>query len=290
LTKSTVTIHELIAWNLDEYSYRNSGTDLTREELSDKIEHAKRTLVERAEHGPCSAILHVETARIQHLLDDHAQRTELQQEYAGLDWALGVVDLRCLLAFQRRLVFDLESLPLQIPPQKDWPALLSFSLGSARNTTYKMTALKRDGQLFELTLQSSNPDLQLRLLPDSELYESLPFSLFGGSPFFEVAELRGRWFLRDGYHRAYRLLQAGVNHLPAVVIHARTIDEVGATQPWFFNEEQLFSAHPPRVADFLEESLVLHYKRPQLMKTICIRIEESLQAFNGAEEAQGDEQ
>jgi hypothetical protein len=290
LNASTVTIHELMAWELDEYPYRDSGTDLTREQLSDKGDRAKQTVTERAEHELSSAFLHAETARIQHLLDDRAQRTELRREYDGLDWTIGVVDLRRLLAFQRRLVFDIEFQLLDIPQQDDWPALLSFSFGQARSTKYKMTVHEIDRQLCGLTLQSRNPDLQLRPIPDSELHESLPFSLFGGSPFFEVAEFRERWFLRDGYHRAYRLLQAGVNHLPAVVIHARTIDEVGATQPWFFNEEQLFSAHPPRVADFLEESLVLHYKRPQLMKTISIRIEESLQAFNGAEEVQGDEQ
>jgi hypothetical protein len=290
LNPSTVTIHELMAWELDEYPYRNSGTDLSTEQLSDKSERAKRILLERANYEPCSAILHAETALIQHLLNGHAQRTELRREYDGLDWTIGVVDLRCLLAFQRRLVFDLEFRLLDIPQQDDWSALLSFSFGQARSTKYKMKVHEIDRQFSGLTLQSRNPDLQLRPIPDSELRGSLPFSLFGGSPFFEVAELRGRWFLRDGYHRAYRLLQAGVSHLPAVVIHARTIDEVGATQPWFFNEEQLFSAHPPRVADFLEDSLVLHYKRPQLIKTISIRIEESLQAFSGAEEIQGDEQ
>jgi hypothetical protein len=289
LSVPTVTVHELMAWGQDEYPYRDSGTHLTEAELSGKSECAKRTLIERGEYEPCSALLNLETAHIQHLLDDHAQRKELRQEYEGLDWTLGVVDLRCLLAFQRRLIFDMESQLLQIPQQSDWPALVSFSLGSARSTTYKMTVHEIDGRFSGLTLQSRNPDLQLRPLSNSQLLESLPFSLYGGSPFFEVAEFRGRWFLRDGYHRAYRLLQAGVHHLPAVIIRARTIDEVGATQPWFFNKEQLFSDHPPRITDFLEESMVLQYKRPRLMKTISIRIEESLEAFREVE-IQGDEQ
>jgi hypothetical protein len=287
LSAPAVTIHELMAWDLDEYPYRDSAEALTTDE---KFNRAKRTLLDRAGYTPCSALLNPETPRIRHLLDVHAQRTDLRREYDKLDWTLGVVDLRCLLAFQRRLVFDLESQLLQVPQQEDWPALLSFTLGSTRSIAYKMTVQEIDGQFSRFTLRSHNPDLQLRPLRDSELEEFSPFSLYGGSPFFEVAELRGRWFLRDGYHRAYHLLQAGIHHLPAVVIHARTIDEVGATQPWFFNEEQLFSTHPPRVADFLEDALVLRYKRPRLMKTISIRIEESLEPFCETEEIKGGEQ
>jgi hypothetical protein len=283
LRTSTVTIHELIAWKLDEYSYRDSGTGLNKDELSDKCERAKQDLIERVDYEQCSALLPEETACIQHLLDVHTQRTELQQEYKGLDWTLGIVDLRHLLAFQRRLVFDHELRLLQIPQQQDWLALMAFSFGSIRDATYKMTVHEMDGQFSGLTLQSCNPDLQLRPLTKSGFDGSSPFSLFGGSPFFEVAEFHGRWFLRDGYHRAYRLLQAGVNHLPAVVIRARTIDEVGATQPWFFNEGELFSSHPPRVLNFLEDRLVLHYKRPRLVKTISVRVEESLEIFSGAE-------
>jgi hypothetical protein len=290
LSASTVTIHELIAWELDEYSYRDSTPSLTKDEIAEKNGLAKQALFERADYKPCSALLGMETAGIQHLLDTHAERAELRREYDGLDWTLGVVDLRCLLAFQRRLVFDPE-LPLpQIPRQNDWPALLSFALGPARRVAYEVKVQDTEGQFFLLTLQSRNPDLQLRLVPDSELQELLSFSLYGGSPFFEVAEFHGRWFLRDGYHRTYHLLQAGVHHLPAVVVRARTIDEVGATHPWFFNEEQLLSTHPPRVADFLESSLVIRYERPRLMKKISIRIDESLEAVCEADTVKGDEQ
>jgi hypothetical protein len=91
-----------------------------------------------------------------------------------------------------------------------------------------------------------------------------------------VAQYRDRWFLRDGYHRAYDLLRANIFRVPAVIVYARTLDELGATQPWFFNEETLFSATPPRVLDFLDDALVLEYSRPLLVKTVSVTIEESL--------------
>jgi hypothetical protein len=136
-------------------------------------------------------------------------------------------------------------------------------------------------------LHSVNPDLQLRVNRQNRRTGGLPLELYGGSPFFEVGEFRGRWFLRDGYHRAYGLLQAGVHRIPAVVIYARTIEELGATEPWFFGESQLFSERPPQVTDFLEDDLVLRYERVALRKVIRIRIEESLQPFDERDEIQG---
>jgi hypothetical protein len=91
-----------------------------------------------------------------------------------------------------------------------------------------------------------------------------------------VAKYRDRWFLRDGYHRAYDLLRANIFRIPAVIVYARTLEELGATQPWFFNEETLFSTTPPLVVDFLDDALVLEYSRPLLIKTVSVTVEESL--------------
>lgn len=143
---------------------------------------------------------------------------------------------------------------------------------------------------LDISLYSNNPDLQVRLNQKAGADDASLLSLYGGTPFFEVAELCGRWFLRDGYHRAYRLLNAGVHYIPAVVIRAKTLEELGATNTWFFGEDQLFSDRPPRVVDFLDKSMVLHYQRVALRKVIRIRIEESLQPFGEIEEKQGEGQ
>ncbi len=95
--------------------------------------------------------------------------------------------------------------------------------------------------------------------------------------FFEVADFGGRWFLRDGYHRAYRLLRAGIVHFPSIIIRARTLAELGPVQPWFFSEETLFNPTPPRVIDFLDDDLTIEYTRPRLLKTLRVTIEESIE-------------
>jgi hypothetical protein len=289
LSPSMVTIRELIAWELDEYPHRSSRADLNEGQLDEAIKRAKQKLAERVCYEPRKVLLDEETAHVQHLFPTHIQRADLRDEYEGLEWTLGAIDLRYVLAFQRRLVFDPELSLLQVPKQEDWPALLSFLFGPARNTEYRITVHARDVKGSEFSIQSNNPDLQLRPRLGTHDRDFGPFSLYGGCPFFEVAEFRGRWFLRDGYHRAFHLLRAGVYHLPAIVIRARTIDEVGATQPWFFKEEQLFSSQPPHMMDFLDEDLVFCYQRQQLKKTIRISIEESLHAIDDIDEVQGDE-
>jgi hypothetical protein len=272
-----VSVRELIAWDLDEYSYRDSALRAEAKQLADKIVEAKQSVAEREEYKPCRAFLDAETEDIREMLSVQTQRPEFRNEYAGLDWELGVVDLRALIAFQRRLILDVDAPACDELLPNDWPRLVSLAFELQRSTGYSITLNERKEGYLSIDLHSSNPDFELRLLPNKEHSNGLPFSLFGGSPFLEVAVLGGRWFLRDGYHRAYNLLRMGVYFVPTVIIHARSINELGAIQPWFFNEEQLFSAKPPLVTDFLQQNLVLDYLRPRFIKTIRICIEESLQ-------------
>jgi hypothetical protein len=188
----------------------------------------------------------------------------------GLDWSIGIVDLRLLIAFQRRLIFDDHFSHAESLAGDDWPALVALAFGPPIPITYHKLASNDS----ELVLQSENPNLQIRA---SDKHDHEPFRLHGGSPFFEVAEYSGRWFLRDGYHRAFRLMRAGVMHCPAIIVRARTLAELGASQPWFFSEGTLFSSHPPRVTDFLDHELTIEYSRPRLSKTLRITIQESIE-------------
>ena len=284
MTAAKVIVRELIAWDLDDYPYRDAAAGFGPAELRERTERASAKLAERDLYAGTTALLERETKDIQDLLTVAAQREDLREEYENLDWTLAVIDLRRLLAFQRRLVFSSGSKVFVTPERHDWPQLISMAIGSQRSTEHVVIHDLSEDDRLEIRLHSSNPDLRLRFHPKTSRGECLPLSLYGGSPFFEVAEFRGRWFLRDGYHRAYHLLQAGVDRVPAVVIYARSIEEVGATAPWFFNEEQLFSDRPPQVTDFLDDHLILRYERTALRKVIRIHIEESLEPFDASEE------
>jgi hypothetical protein len=85
-------------------------------------------------------------------------------------------------------------------------------------------------------------------------------------------EFRVRTF--EKFHSgAFRCLQLRVFHLPAVIVRARTVEELGAVRPWFLREEWLFSAALPRLIDFLDDAFVIEYHRSPLIKTLRLKIE-----------------
>jgi hypothetical protein len=258
-----VHIRELAGWGFDTYEYRPEAVARA------KATQATSILAGSSPYEPSNVVLGAETETMRKMFALHAERVDLLIETAGLSWSLGVVDLRPLVAFQRRLAFNTSIAPPAVPAAHDWAALIALSFGPPKPIEHKAV---HDPSTDTVTLRSENPNLHLRVTNDP----AYPLSVHAGSPFFEVARFRNRWFLRDGYHRAYALLKANVFAVPAVIVEARTIEELGADQPWFFPEEVLFSNAPPRVIDFLNEDLVIDYDRPPLIKTVRIKMEEIL--------------
>lgn len=159
----------------------------------------------------------------------------------GLSWSLGVVDLRDLIAFQRRLAFSPAFAKPSIPQAGDWPSLFALSFGPPKPVEYEMTCNREAGTSTQtFVLQSANPDLHLRVTGDT----ASPFSVHTGCPFFEVASIRDRWFLRDGYHRAYALLEAGVFEVSGVIVQAGTLEELVPMTLGFSQANPLFAGTP----------------------------------------------
>ncbi len=84
---------------------------------------------------------------------------------------------------------------------------------------------------------------------------------FGGpmwgqnSPLVQVAHHGGRYFLKNGYHRAYGLAKAGATHMPCLVVDAPSYEAVGIRPPGgTFQAPLLESANPPSIAHFVRGS------------------------------------
>jgi hypothetical protein len=263
MSHNLVSIRELTGWGFDGYDYRPDTLELA------KGLRASNIIAQRSPFEQSNIVQVSKTEQLSEMFVPFAERLDLLAEMSGLSWSLGVVDLRPLIAFQRRLAFTARMAQPAIPVANDWLALLKLSFGSPKRLEYEAI---HDRSTETFILRSDNPNLHLRITNDP----AHPLSVHGGGPFFEVARFRNRWFLRDGYHRAYALLQAQVFEVPAVIVEAATIEDLGANQPWFFPEEVLFSNTPPRVVDFLDEALILEYDRPPLIKTLRIKMDETL--------------
>lgn len=270
--KSDNLIIELAAWGLDDNPDRLAAERTTRAQK--RAEARLRSLPDWNSHSPRVEAI---SADIQNALTEHAERNDLREEFDGLAWTLGVVDLRRLVSFQRRLVFHEEI--IDDAELHNWATRIQLALPHRRTSAYQRT-----WHLSGLTLRSENPDFTVRWRTTSEWDEVFALIVRHGSPFMEVGGYRGRWFLRDGYHRAYSLLRAGIFEIPAVIVETATLEELGAGQPWFFPEEVLFGRRPPLVTDFLADELVLRWHRPARRKVIHISITEDFERWNSEQE------
>jgi hypothetical protein len=73
------------------------------------------------------------------------------------------------------------------------------------------------------------------------------------SSLIQVALLNGRYYLRNGYHRAYCLRQKGATHMPCLVLEANNFSEVDQRPgPYNFRQRKLESQNPPTLGHFTQ--------------------------------------
>jgi hypothetical protein len=212
LSPEHLQIRELAAWDFDHPVDRGS---LDLEQLHRAACHTQNKHEQREPYRALSAI-HAEVPNeIAKLLANRNQVVADSGEFDGLAWNLAIVDLRKLIAFQRRIGFASEA-RLRIVDWQSW------------------------GELLDL---------------------ALPTHAATSSPYIEVASYEGRWFLRDGYHRSFLLLKRGINLVPAVVVYAETLGQLGAVGRQFFAEGTIMSGRPPMVTDFHDDDIAVRYIR-----------------------------
>jgi hypothetical protein len=212
MSSQHLEVRELAAWGFDHPVDRGL---LGEEQLRNAVRHAHCRLAARKSYAADSPISVEEPRELATLLASRHDAVALSGEFDGLVWDLSMVDLRRLIAFQRRIGF----------PHHD------------SRPTHRGDSPR---QLLDL---------------------ALPLHAPSKSPYMEVAYYRGRWFLRDGYHRSFRLLNQSVYLVPCIVVYAESLAEMGAVGTRFFSLDALFSEHPPMVTDFLDEEITVRYCR-----------------------------
>ena len=70
-----------------------------------------------------------------------------------------------------------------------------------------------------------------------------------------VAGLHGRYFLRDGYHRAYGLLASGIRYVPALVANYSAIEAVGLPPQGMLPQDAYLGDRPALLTDYLNDEV-----------------------------------
>lgn len=88
--------------------------------------------------------------------------------------------------------------------------------------------------------------------------------------YLQVAGLGGRYFLRDGYHRAYGLLAAGISKVPALVKEFATFEEVGLPQG-LLPQSAYLGERPPMLTDYLSDDVSVDTLLPITQKMVVVQ-------------------
>lgn len=212
-------------------------------------------------------------------LDAIAQRRDIQALLVGLEWSIGWIDLsKGVLSYQRIVRVDGAIDRVRVVAGDDLKAIVELCLPGPDQGQFQGAF---DQSQLAFTASSLNPNLRVAGFQIASVASSpggQPEQLFGfklthGSSLVQIAEYKGRWLVRDGYHRIFGLMSQGVTNVPCVIIRARTFEETGAGRPGFFGFELLFGTRPPLISDYLSDASA-DIEVPAVMRVIRLKAEE----------------
>jgi hypothetical protein len=216
------------------------------------------------------------------ILSEIETRMDVKSAFAGMNWKPAFVDLRRVLSFQKLVQVPEDDSPPP-PAADDLRGLYELCLPTNQPQPPVGAFTDPDGKGF--TVSSLNPNLRIgganvsaALLPRGPglppmKAQALTIFVFMGASYLQVVRYRDRCFIRDGYHRATKLLRANVNVVPCVLIEAKSFEEVGALAN-AFSYETLFGPRPPRLVDFWNDEVAGDVPQLAIRKVVRVRGDE----------------
>jgi len=170
-------------------------------------------------------------------------------------WEIALVsDLRRVIAAQPLVVCDRAPGEPADPPAGDPVAIARVTLPLAPPPADISYELNEPDQTWEI--RSPNPNLRINGTFGGELgpgVSGFGFTFSVMTSYLSIAERDGRHVLRDGYHRAYRLLAAGIHQVPAFV--RRYGEREAIFRSSMLGEGTYLSDRAPTLADYHDDAV-----------------------------------
>jgi hypothetical protein len=98
---------------------------------------------------------------------------------------------------------------------------------------------------------------------------SLGYIVSAPNSVLQVGHFEGRFFCRDGHHRAYQLLRRGISQVPALI---RDFESFGDLAPAasLLPEAVLRGEKPPTLTDFLDDEVSADVQLPATRKAVVV--------------------
>ena len=228
------------------------GENLTQ--IEERIERYNAARNSRPRYIPANPIVSEDDP----ILDRIRTRPDIINSFAPtrLPWRAVMIDLKQILSFQPIVrVDDLDERVVAASKDIDSLYQLCFPPNAQMEASFETN---EQGH----TIITSSPNLtyvpaQLPVQVGTQLVPTPAFVPQLNFGFLNIAHYQGRYFIRDGYHRAAGLLRNNTEPqviIPCILVEARTLSQTG-WQPGMIAETVLLSDHPPYVSDFWNDEV-----------------------------------
>jgi hypothetical protein len=211
-------------------------------------------------------------------LEDYIGRLRAHADfmpYAKEGWTVAVADLTRVGALQQTVSWDpAESRLVDTEPTNmQMLAALTLPIRHAQEAV----PLQFDPALNTWIVNSRNPNLRIMGhfntpidAGDGQTYLGCGFLVAVSPSFLQVVRWRGRYLLRDGYHRSLGLLSRGVTHVPVLFRELGDFD-VLERLPGMLPETSFLGERPPMLADYLSDTVSAAVRSPASHRMIVIQ-------------------
>lgn len=273
LTIPHQTGRALIGWmTADQAILSLSGRRVdvqNREEYSRRTERA-RTVVAGRPAGLDQTNLRTDAPSE---LNQHIEA--LRQNAAGMQlfnegWQVSIADLSKVCAAQPQINTGQSAKRTEGLHAGDLASLAAISLPIATPTAMPFLF---DTSKNTWVFSSPNPNLQIGGNFHGQVQPGQNgFGFIVGIPtsFLQVALCRGRYLLRDGYHRAFGFLSKGIARVPVFVREFENYDALGLPAG-MLPQEAVLGDRPPTLNDYLDENVSAEISIPVTQKMVVIQ-------------------
>ena len=211
-----------------------------KEEFWRKWENSQNYVKSLQESPPSTAIVNETDENLKALHEELKKREDISRSFAGSVTSIGLVDLSNVVAIQP----SVQGHPDNVSLDQEWLRAYCLPLPKAPPCDVNVSFSPPIGNALFISdvpymnsVSVDSKDGRLTVSPGVHVN------------FLQVNEFQGRSYLINGYHRAFSLLKAGVNIVPAWIVRGPPPQLLGAE---FFNLGYLMNLkRQPFLSDFL---------------------------------------
>jgi hypothetical protein len=208
---------------------------------------------------------------------DALRASPLAGPYFAEGWEVALVDLPRVCGFQPNVFVDHATQRVSDvdPAEARSIASVTLPLGTSGELTHQF-----DQQRQAFIISSANPNVRVIGAVGGPVPGGLPGTVMLGfqismmASYVQVAAIHGRYFLRDGYHRALGLIARGVRYAPVFIRHDIAYDQLVTAPAGMLRYEAYMGDRPPFLRDYLDDTVSCEARLPAAHKIVLVQASE----------------